>query len=270
MAIGERPIDTRQVNGWPKVLYGHRGAARERPENTLVSFERAVEAGADAIETDVHVTRDGALVLAHDETGARMAGDPRAIRDVSLDEIARWDVGWGFIAPDGSRPFAGKGIHPPTLEEALAAFPDIPLNIDIKAGDPRAVEPIIALIRRHAAEHRVRLASFDLRVIAAVRRRGYQGGTSLCRAEVALALVLPAAALRRIPELGDAAQIPDRAAGRDLGRRRFIDKLHRAGLRVDFWTIDDPARAGELLAQGADGIITDDPAAIRPVFDRFA
>jgi glycerophosphoryl diester phosphodiesterase len=255
------------MNRFPLLLYGHRGAARERPENTLPSFERALEAGVDVLETDVQITRDGHLVLAHDDTGARMANVPVRLRRATLTEVASWDAGWGFLAPDGSRPFAGVGVRIPTLERTLAEFPDVPMNIDIKDSRPAVVDRLLSLLERMGAAERVRLASFSLRVISRVRRRGYAGETSLSRPEAALALALPAAALRRLPGLGSAAQIPDRAAGQDLGRTGLIDKLHRAGLRVDFWTINEPRRAAELLACGADGIVTDDPAALRPVFD---
>lgn len=68
-------------------LYAHRGAAVELPENTLEAFRRALDVGANAIETDCHVTRDGHVVLAHDATGARLAGVPRAIADFTLDEV---------------------------------------------------------------------------------------------------------------------------------------------------------------------------------------
>jgi glycerophosphoryl diester phosphodiesterase len=251
---------------FPRLLYGHRGAACERPENTLPSFERALEAGVDVIETDVQITRDGHFVLAHDDTGARMANVPVPLRRATLAEIQTWDAGWGFVTQGGARPFAGKGVRIPTLEHALAALPHVPLNIDIKDPRPTVVAHLLSRLEELGAVARVRLASFSLRVIAQVRRLGYPGETSLSRPEAALALALPAAALRRIPGLGSAAQLPDRAAGQDLGRKRLIDKLHRAGLRVDYWTINSPHRAAELLARGADGIITDDPATIRPLF----
>src|SRR5262249_5081969 len=90
-------------------LYAHRGAAAEAPENTLDSFARALAHGADALEMDVHLTRDGVVVVSHDPDGARMCGVGRRFADANWDEIRRWDAGWGFVAPDESRPFAGRG-----------------------------------------------------------------------------------------------------------------------------------------------------------------
>src|SRR6478609_1566660 len=72
------------------IVYAHRGAAAERPENTLPSFRRALELGADALETDVHLTADGEIVASHDEDGARMTGVARALRSTTLVEIQSW------------------------------------------------------------------------------------------------------------------------------------------------------------------------------------
>src|SRR5690242_3140965 len=96
----------------PRVtLYAHRGAAAEQPENTLPSFERALALGADALEMDVHATRDGVIVVSHDPDGARMTGVRRALAAATWDEVRTWDAGWGFAEAGGGpgRPFAGRG-----------------------------------------------------------------------------------------------------------------------------------------------------------------
>ena len=89
------------------LLYAHRGASHERPENTLPAFRRALELGADALETDCHMTADGTIVVSHDATGGRMCGVPRPIRTNSVHEVSSWDAGLGFIDSNGARPFAG-------------------------------------------------------------------------------------------------------------------------------------------------------------------
>lgn len=251
------------------MLFGHRGAPRERPENTIPSFERALELGADVIETDVHVTADGHFVLSHDASGTRMTGTPKAIREATLAEVSRWDAGWGYVAGDGSRPFAASGYRIPSLEEVLVSFPEVFFNVDVKERDLCVVAPLLSLLRRCGAEQRVRLASFHTRILAAVRARGYAGETSLSQAEVLLLFALPAPIFRRLPGTGSAAQIPERTRSRNLGRREVVKRCHRAELRVDFWTVNDPDRGAELLALGADGLITDDPASLRPVVERY-
>ncbi|MGN6109828.1 MAG: glycerophosphodiester phosphodiesterase [Kofleriaceae bacterium] len=246
-------------------LYAHRGAAAERPENTMVAFERAVEIGVDALELDVHATRDGALIVAHDDTARRMAAADVAWSAIDLADARRLDAGWGFLAPDGTRPFAGHGIQVPTLEEVLDAFPEMRLNVDLKRGKA-AIEPALALIRQRRAEERVTLASFHLDTLLGVRRRGYGGETALSSGEVGALLALPAMLWRQLPFTGSAVQVPTHQGVLRFDRAPFIAKCHSLGLRVDFWTIDDPEEARRLLALGADGIMTNDPAALRPLF----
>ena len=256
---------------YERLLYAHRGVPFERPENTLLGFERAVALGADALELDVHVTRDGRVVVSHDATGARMAGVPERIAACSLAEVQSWDAGWGFVGPDGARPYAAQGIRMPTLDEVIGALPEVRLNVDIKPGDPRAAGPVVALVHRLGAADRVRLTSFSTRVVRRVRRSGYRGTTGLGRGDVLAVAALPhrvSAMLRRWELLGTAAQVPVRAGPVQLATRRFIDRCHALGIRVDFWTIDDPDEARRLLALGADGVVSNDAGRLAPVFRR--
>jgi len=247
-------------------LYAHRGASAERPENTMLAFERAVELGVDAIEMDVHLTRDDQLVVVHDESALRTTGASLAWADLDLADAQRLDAGWGFIAADGTRPYAGQGVSVPLFEDVLDAFPHQRINVDIK-GD-RAVDVMLDLLRRKQAEDRVTLASFALRTLVQIRRRGYGGDTGLSQTEVVSLMSLPALLWRQLPFTGTAAQVPVKAGPVHFDRPAFIAKCHSLGLRVDFWTIDDRAEAQRLLELGADGIMTNDPAALRALFPR--
>jgi glycerophosphoryl diester phosphodiesterase len=247
-----------------RLLYGHRGASAELPENTLPAFARAIELGATAIETDCHLTQDGHVVLAHDPDGGRTTGISRLIRESTLAEVREWDVGWGFVDKNGDRPFAGKGFRIPTLDEALAEIRDVPFNVDVKQKSPPLFEPVIAALRRHDAEERVRIASFDLRTTRGFRRRGFKGALGLGIVEVGLLIALPRQVLRRILRPGDAAQLPLAAFGVDFATRRYVEKCHEIGLLIDYWTVNDAATATRLLDLGADGIMSDDPAAVAP------
>jgi len=247
-------------------LYAHRGAAAERPENTLVAFQRAVEIGVDSLELDVHLARDGVLVVAHDDNAMRMCGSPLKWSDIDAADAARLDAGWGFVTAEGARPFAGKGIGVPTFESILIEFPRMHVNVDLKGED--AVKAMLELVRRLHAEDRVTLASFHTATMVAVRRRGYGGETALSQGEVATLLAMPALLWRQLPFTGTAAQIPTHQGPLRFDRATFIAKCHSLGLRVDFWTIDDPTEAQRLLGLGADGIITNDPAALKPLFAR--
>jgi glycerophosphoryl diester phosphodiesterase len=254
-------------------LYAHRGAGVELPENTLPSFRLALDLGADALETDAHLTRDGHVVLSHDATGARMCGVPTPIGRATLDEVRSWDAGGGFVDAAGGRPYAKKGYRIPTLAEALEAFPGVPFNVDAKSRHPEMVTRTLDVVNRAGAADRTLLASFDARTLREVRRLGYAGETGLAQSEVVRLLALPYA-LARIPWLGlspaaAAAQLPYRIYGIDLGTRAVVEKCHALGLEAHYWTVNEPALATRLLDVGADAIMTDDPRRVGPALNAF-
>jgi glycerophosphoryl diester phosphodiesterase len=251
------------------IVYAHRGAPNERPENTLVSFRRALELGADALETDVHLTADGGVVAIHDADGARVAGVERVIAATPLSEVQAWDAGYAFVDARGERPFAGQGHRIPTLDQILGELPKVRVNVDLKDQAPELVERFLGIVRRHDAERRVVAASFRRGPLRRLRAAGWRGETSLARWEFVATWLVPRA-LRRSRPPGTRAQIPTHAGPVPVATLRVIAKLHALGLKVDFWTINDPDEATRLVELGADGIMTDDPARVVPAVRRLA
>ncbi len=247
------------------VLYAHRGASADLPENTIPAFLRALEVGATAIETDVHRSRDGHIVISHDPTGAGCASVHKALCDTTLAELRTWDVGRG-PAVQRRCAAADERFTMPTLEEALLALPDVPFNVDIKQHDEATARAVVATVRDAKATSRVLLTSFDAGTVLRVRKLGYEGATGLGQREILRLLGLPTALLRRLPLAGAAAQVPVRVGPLRLDRRAFIQKAHGLGIQVHYWTINDAHEAKRLLDLGADAIMSDDPAAIAPVF----
>jgi glycerophosphoryl diester phosphodiesterase len=246
----------------PKTVYGHRGAPAELPENTLEGFARALEVGADAIETDVHLTACGTIVVFHDATATRTAGHDAKVAESTLAEVRTWDVG-------KQHPKARAPFRVPTLREALRAFPEAFFNVDLKPASDELVRAAVAQVRELGAEERVRLTSFHARNVRTARRLGY-ATTGLGATEVLSLVALPAGVLERLGPHGRAAQIPVNQGPVRLDGARFIDKCHSLGIRVDYWTIDDPREAARLFALGADGIVTNDPRTIVPVAKAYA
>lgn len=234
-------------------LYAHRGASAKAPENTLSAFEIALSDGANALELDVHRTADGHFVIAHDPDGARTAGCDERIAEVSLNDIRRWTAD-------------GEAI--PTLPEFLSAFPDTPVSIDLKPNDPTAVEPLLDVLSAHNGEDRVTVASFHDRLLWQARRLGWQGRTALTRGEVAALRFAPLALARRVIR-GHAAQIPVQSGPIRLDRDDFLKRCRTLGIRADYWVVNDPGEARKLLAAGATGLMSDDPALLAPVFREF-
>ncbi len=247
------------------IVYAHRGARVELPENTMPAFRRALELGADALEIDCHMTKDGVVVVSHDPTGERMAGVNRAIKDESFASVREWDVARGFHPKAGAPPLEGDArFRVPELAEVLADLPDVFLNIDAKQEEPDMVPALLRVIRAHDATQRVRLASFSDKNLRRIRRLRYEGETSLGPQEIAMVRALPEALLRRMKLVGKRAQIPRKQGPITLDTRSFITKCHALGIGVDYWTINDPEEAMELSRRGADGVVTDDSRAIIP------
>lgn len=231
----------------PFRLYGHRGDAAHHPENTMAAFEAAVAAGVDALETDVRLSSDGQVVVFHDADGARTCQRPELLRERPWSEIATWD--------------AGEGQHPVLLAELLEVFGDLFINIDVKDDDPQAALATLEVVRDSGRAVSVGLGSFHARVARTLRRAGWRGQLALAPRHVAAVRLLPLPLARPLVR-GDAVQIPTHRHGFRLDTERFVRKCHALSLRVDFWTIDDPQEAVALVRAGADGIVTNDPAAI--------
>jgi glycerophosphoryl diester phosphodiesterase len=269
-----------------KRLYGHRGARGRCPENTLLSFAAALQDGANALEMDVHRTKDGVVVVFHDDDGVRVAGEPARVADVSFAELSRWDLGRGFVPPpdvvidappvvggDPTRPFAGRGLAPPRLVDVLRAFPGVPVNIDVKTRDPALRDATIRIVEDAGAADRVLLTSFWDDVIAAVQASGTRAATGLGPRAVRALRLLPGFLARRrlrahVDRGRSRVQIPPRTGVIRLDSPSFIARCHDLGFAVDYWVIDDVEQARTLLARGADGLMSDFPRRLAPLWGR--
>ena len=249
-------------------LYAHRGAAAELPENTIPSFERALTYRVHALEMDVHATRDGEIIVSHDPDGQRMCRESRAFKNTPYSEVRTWDAGWGFCDADGNRPYAGLDFRIPTLAEMLEHFPDTIINVDLKQHTPSIVSSVLRIVRDARAEDRVLLGSFSQATVLHLRLAGYAGTTIMGPVELGAAIFAPKCLVKPWPYRGKAAQIPTSVRYLKLATKENIAKFHALGVRVDFWTINTLDEAKELLALGADGIMTDDPKAIAPAFSK--
>ena len=220
------------------------------------------------IESDVHVSRDGHAVLAHDPDGSRLAGDPRPLADCTLAEIERWDLARAHCGGASS----GTPARIPTLDAALTRLPNACWNLDIKTHDARALPAVLDVIARHGVHARVLLTSFSSVVTHELRARGYKGPIGLAQTEAIAAVFTPNALLRAwTPAFicaGARLQIPTRSAGIPLARRALTDKLRALGVPVDYWVINDAQEAERLLMLGAQGIVTDDVQAMATLFER--
>lgn len=237
------------------LIIAHRGASHDAPENTLAAARLGWEQGADALECDVHLARDGKLMAIHDADTRRTTGHRHIISDTTSAVLQALDAG-AWKAPA----FAGEGI--PTLDRLLAAVPaGRRIFIEVKSGPAAVPELVRCLARSTLQPAQVAAISFDPEVARAAKK-------SLARCEVCL-----------VAERGKADPLPALDAaiatcceaeldGLDLDARWPVDetvarRVRDAGLKLYVWTVDDPATARRLIAAGVDGITTNRPGWLR-------
>lgn len=210
----------------------HRGASGLEPENTLRAFFRAVEVGADALELDLRLTRDGYLVVMHDATLERTTNGTGSLSSMTLDEVRQLD--------------AGLGEQVPTFEEVLEAV-DLPIYAELKQVE--AAEPMVELIRTGKLDGRIIPISFDPEALRRVRR---------ALPDLPLSLIfdgVPPDAIEQAGEVGTTL-VSLEATGLDEG---MVERCRQAGLDVIAGTVNDPETLRRTLELGVYGITTDRP-----------
>jgi glycerophosphoryl diester phosphodiesterase len=236
-------------------------------------MERAIAAGADAIELDVHATADGHVVVCHDPTVDATTNGSGRIAAMTLAELraldnAYWWVPGSVVAPgrrDEEYPLRGRApvdaaLRIATLDEVLDAFPSVIVNLDIKARQPPYEEAVAQCLRSHGRGDDVIVASFDDTATAAFRGIAPEYATSAGTMGVA-SFWRAAHAGEAVPDTPYVAlQVPVETSGVTVCDEVLVDAAHRAGLAVHVWTIDDREEMSRLIAMGVDGIITDVPS----------
>ena len=243
----------------------HRGGNRLRPEQTLLAYQSALDIGADVIEMDFRATSDGELIMMHDQTVDRTTNGTGRVNELTFAQIRALDAGYDFT-PDGGAtfPFRGQGVQVPTMEEVLARFPGVPMNIEIKAENTAdVIAPFVALLDKYDMRPHVLIASFSDSLMFAFREAAPDVLTSLSPLEVAQLLVLTPEleSLYEPPALF--VQVPPFQGGTRVLSEALVQKAHRLGLFVHGWDVDDQMQ--ETIDIGVDGLIVDDPVTLEGI-----
>lgn len=261
-------IDEKGTRGLPlatvPLLIAHRGASGDAPENTLAAFELAWEQGADGIEADFRLTRDGHIVCLHDAGTGRTAGVELAVAQSSLQALRQLDVGrWR-----GTR-WTGERI--PLLEEVLQRLPAGKIFlIELKCG-PEIIPPLRRVLTSGGVPgERLRLLTFDRLLVPRLKE-----------ALPELRVCLNVEDRRRLPALGChptaeellallAESGADGLSSQAHPRldRPLVDALHARGLELHVWTVDALHRARHYCRLGVDSIMTNRPGRLRPHLQR--
>lgn len=239
------------------MVWAHRGASgfdtQYAPENTMPAFEKAARMGADGFETDVQLSRDGVVVICHDERIDRTSDGSGYLKDYTMSELQHFSF-------SKTHPEYGH-VEIPTLEELLAFLKDtdLTLNIELKTGViyyDGLEEKTLDLVRRYGLEERVIYSSFNHYSLQ--KLKAYDPD-----AKVGLLISDDYISVEDIRALGASAVHPPLGISQD----RRIKKWHDAGCEVNVWTVDRKAEMLRLSTLGADAIITDCPDAARAIVD---
>jgi glycerophosphoryl diester phosphodiesterase len=263
------------------IAYAHQGGAWESPSSTLHAISHALEAGATAVELDVHATADGELVVCHDATVDRTTAGQGTIASFTLAELRQMDFSYWWIPgadvspgrPEADYPFRGRAPSDPsfgiaTLREVLERFPGVVLNLDIKQTAPVVApyeESLAGLLAEFGRIDDVIVASFLDPATDAFR--GFAPTVPTSAGTMATAEAWRAVQAGEVmPEIPAVAyQVPERQGDLVVVDEPFVAAAHRAGKAVHVWTVNDTESMERLLDLGVDGIISDVPTTLSGV-----
>ena len=255
---------TKTVDSSPEnrvLLIAHRGGEGQWPSNTLFAFAKALAAGADSLEMDIHAAADGTLVVRHDPFVDSTTNGKGFIRDFSLSKLKQLDAGYTWSDDGGeSFPFRARGIAIPTLAEVFESFPNTCLNIDIKPKEPQVTHSLCKLLCDFHKLEQVVVGSFHTNQLNLFRRLCPRTRTAAGVSEIRRFLLMEHIFLdRSFHSQAYAFQIPETEGRLRIVSPRFIRAAHSRGLLVHIWTVNEKADMRRLIDWGVDGIMTDFP-----------
>lgn len=234
-------------------IYGHRGSRTRLPENTMPSFRLALEEGADGLEIDIRLTKDGTVVICHDPDLKRVGDADFTVSEHTWEELSKMSVHCPEVFGDR---FKGQ-FFVPRLEELLAYLTenDALLNIEIKAQTDREYGDIekktLALVEQYGLKDRVFYSSFDHYILVKLKELDPTAKTAILYSSP----LYQAGAYAK--EMGCFAIHPSMNGALQYGD---LQKALDLGMDCNVWTINQTANAEKLVQLGATGIITDLPA----------
>ncbi|KUO89673.1 MAG: glycerophosphodiester phosphodiesterase [Caldivirga sp. CIS_19] len=229
------------------LVIGHRGARCCAPENTIPSFRLALEAGVDGVEMDIHMTRDGEVVVIHDDTLERTTTGSGYVKDHTLRELKGLDAGVKF----GSQ---WRGVKIPTLEEVLRELGSrVSYVIELKHGSdlyPGIEGKVINLVRRYGIK--AKIVSFDFDALERVRS---------IDESIEMGLIFIGKP-RWFIEAARRLRAQWLQAEYRLVNEADVRAVHEAGLKIGVWTVNDADLALRMVKMGVDEVTTDNPSLI--------
>lgn len=246
------------------LVIAHQGGDGVWPGNTMYAFEKAVERNVDVLEMDAHITKDDQIVLMHDEEVNRTTNGTGIIEEMTLAELQELDAAYRWSNDGGKTfPYRGKDIRVPTLDELFQEFPQMRYVIEIKLTQNPIAQPLCELIRKYQMQDKVMIASFHDEAMQNFRAACPEVATSASRSEVRNFVILGKVFLSTLsaPQYQSIQPPydPKESLNIPIMTERFIREAHGKNIKVEPWTVNDPALMKQYIEWGVDGIITDRP-----------
>jgi glycerophosphoryl diester phosphodiesterase len=254
---------------YPLVI-AHQGGDGVWPGETMFAYQHAADLGVDVLEMDIHITKDGQLILMHDETVDRTTDGTGEIESMTLDELKKLDAAYDWSPDEGQTfPYRGQGLTIATLEEVFSAFPDKRMTIEIKKTNASMAKPFCDLIHEYSMQDKVLVASFHDERLKEFRTACPDVATSSAKNETTVFVLLTKAFLGGFysPKFYS-LQVPEESGGITVMTPAFVRAAHARNLAVEPWTINDEATMRKFIEWGVDGIITDRPDILMEVLGR--
>ncbi|MDQ3680099.1 MAG: glycerophosphodiester phosphodiesterase [Actinomycetota bacterium] len=261
--------------------YAHQGGAREAPSSTLLAMRRALDAGAVALELDLHATVDRQVVVCHDATVDRTTNGTGSFADMALEAVQSLDAAYWWVpgsvvdhhaSPD-DYPLRGRApadheLRVPTFREVLEAFPFAYLNLDIKQTAPM-VEPyeklVADLLHEHGRHDDVIVASFSDAATEAFSALAPEISTAAGLVAMSEFYVAVREGAEPPPMRHHALQVPPYYEDEIVVDTTLVAAAHRAGVAVHVWTVDEAEEMERLIDLDVEGIMTDCPTVLAGV-----
>lgn len=269
-----RPFFTQYIKR-PMVI-AHQGGDGIRPSETMLAYENAAALGVDVLEMDIHMTRDGIIILNHDDTVDRFANGMGKIKEMTLAQIKELDAAY-YWAPnkvkprsDGATyPYRGQGLKMVALTEIFEKFPNYRMNIEIKQVEPSVAAQFCSVIRQYKMSDKVLVASFHQPAMDDFRRACPEVATSATQNETTIFFVLNTLFLSGVySPPTQSVQVPEYSSGLHVLTKGFVDGSRSRRMETHAWTINTEEDMKRILALGVDGIITDYPDVLLKLLGR--